>query len=211
MATIGPLQLPSRELYRLETSPQGDRLVPVEAEAEATHVGLRRAQERLATAAARLTAAQAQMHQQEALIRTLQAEMSERDQRLQEADMQARRLDQERAVHAQALRRLREKNAAIIGEKRRLRDMLSQRVAIPDIYRRIIINYHTGEAFGIEGVSLDTAPDWDQARTALAEARRLATQCGARLKEVRLDRVVWRAVIAISIDAPPPLAPRHPH
>lgn len=203
MTMIGPVEMPSADLYRLEASPQGDRLVPVETEAEATYVGLRRVQERLTTSKMLLTAAQAR-------IQTLDTEIAEHAHRRQEAEARAQRLEHDCATHADAVRRLHEKNATIIGEKRRLQEILSGRVAIPTINRRIVIDQESGEAFGMEVIPLDAAAVWDQSRAAVSEARRLARTYGARLKEVRLDRVVWRAIMAISVDDPPQLVPRRP-
>lgn len=183
--------------YRLERGRLGDRLVP-STEAEATHVSIA-VFRRLAAEDEHLVASgRAHARHLGQRIADLEVQLARQTHRAEQAETMVAQQQEEAVRYGVSLRRLAAKNAALIGEKRRLRDALTGKHPLPPIHYRIEID-RDGTAHASTIVTLDTFPHRDHARTALADARRHAVQCGGHLRSLRLDTAAWRAVIYIPI------------
>lgn len=179
-------ETPASELYRLDQTVRGPRLVPVQRMDEATHLSvgmLRRVM---------------QAHARE--VAGLRSEITQRQRRLDEREAQ-QAAEQETTRRLQAsLQRLAAKNAALIAEKRRLRDAFTGKHPLPNVHYRVEVGRDDTARESLV-VTLDTFPHRERVRDALAEARRVAAQHDAQLRQVRLDTTAWRAVLQRVIDA----------
>ncbi len=167
------------ELYRLEHTATGERLLPVQRIDEATHASigvLRRVM---------------QAHAREVVGLRAETELLRR--RLQERDAELGQ-QREAVIRAHdAVRRLMAKNAALIGEKRRLRDALIGKKPLKTMSYRVDVDRHGVARESIMEV-LDTFPHKERVREALAEAHRLAERKNASVRSLRLD-TAWQAVL----------------
>ncbi len=160
------------DLYRLERTVTGERLVPVQRIDDATHSSI--------ALFRRLTEARARE------VVGVRAEVEHLRQRLHERETELAQR-QEIAIRAQsAVRRLLEKNRELVGEKRRLRDALIGKKPLPNVHYRIDVD-RDGVVRESSVVTLDAFPHRDRRSEALAEARRLAERRGGQVRQVRLD------------------------
>lgn len=184
------------ELFRIEHTLVGDRLVPVATPVEATHVAV--------SLVRRLTSEHEQVGGR---VRELEVRLGRAIHRVDQAEsvaaQSAREAEQAReqlAEQKDAVRKLAEKNAAVIAEKRKLRDALIAKHGLPAISYRIDID-RENRALETVVIVLDTLPHRERTAQALAEARRQALRHNGQLRALRLDTAAWRAIVQVPVGA----------
>ena len=194
------------DLYRLERTLIGERLIEVTRPEEATHAAvslLRRLAEERACETAALRSEGERARQR---VRDLELQLGRATHHVDQAETTAaharRELERLRADAerlAAATRKLSEKNTSLIGEKKRMREQLVAKHGLPRIAYRLEVD-RTDQAYEQLVYILEAFPHVDHRRDALAEARRMAVQRGGRLRQLRLDTTAWRAVIHLPIE-----------
>ena len=187
------------ELYRLEHSLVGDRLMPITRPEEATHAGVALLRRMLEDWRREAAALRSEGVRREQRIAELEAQLGRAIHRGDQADARAAHHEQEVTRASAALRKLAEKNGELIGEKKRLRDQLVAKHGLPAIHYRIDVD-RDGQAYESLVFVLEAFPHPEHRRAALAEARQQEERSGGRLRNVRLDTVAWRAIVQQPIE-----------
>jgi hypothetical protein len=195
----------STDLYRLERTVLGERLVPVPRPEEATHVAvalLRRVSEERARETAMLRAEKAQatarIHDLEIKLGRAIHNVDQSESLAAQEKTEADQLREEAGRVRVALGKLVEKNSALIGEKKQLKDALIGKHELPAVHYKIEFT-RDEEAYEHVTYVLDAFPDKAHTPEAIAEARRHAQARGGQLRQLRLDMVAWRAIVQLPL------------
>lgn len=186
------------ELYRLERTLVGERLVPVMRPDEATHAGVALLHRITATHAREVAALRDGSDRLTRRLREVEQQLGRAIHQVDQAEMAAAQCRDEAAQAVGAARRLAAKNAEIGAEKRRLRDALIGKQPLPAVSLRIDVD-RDDIARKSQVITLETAPHPERAADALGEGRRVAARLSGTLRLIRLDTVAWRAVIQLVV------------
>lgn len=189
----GPLD--RTDLYRLERTLVGERLVTVARLEEATHAGVVLLRRLMETHARETAALRAEVDRLTRRARDLETQYGRAIHQVDQAEMVAAQRHEETRRLTQTRDRLVQKNAELVGEKRRLQAALAGKTPLPPIHYRIDIDRDDTARESIVS-TLDVFPHKERVHEALAEARRVAPQRHrGQLRSLRLDATAWRVVI----------------
>ncbi len=188
----GPLDRP--DLYRLERTLVGERLVTVARLEEATHAGVVLVRQLMETHTRETATLQAEVDRLTRRARDLETQYGRAIHQVDQAEMVAAQRQEEIARLVVTRDRLIQKNAELVGEKRRFREALTGKHPLPPVHYRIDIDRDDTARESII-VTLDVFPHKERVHEALAEARRVAERHRGQLRSLRLDTTAWRVVI----------------